>query len=185
MAATSLTDSCKEILLQKAYERSSIKKLEEFISFGISNGVYDFEISKGLLKLYNVFPEDSKVEIIANCLILSLMNYPSIDFVSLSCLVPSKLQKKDFLKGLFSSAERLESCKFTEFWGLRNSDGLKAHFNNVKGFDVAIRNFILGAIQQTCRNISSDKLQIYLDLNNKVEFDNYINASTARVEMVL
>lgn len=155
-------ESCRELIQQKPYDRSSIAPLEEFVASAIATEQYDFEIVKGLLKLYGVYPEETKTAVVANVLGLALMRLPSTDFLSLSCLVPGKLQNKETLKFIFTCADHLERCKFVEFWAVRNEEGVREILNNIKGFDQALRVFVLNSVQSVCRTVSQEKLQSML-----------------------
>jgi hypothetical protein len=155
-------EACRELIQQKPYDRASIAQLEAFVASAVATEQYDFEIVKSLLKLYGVYPEETKVEVVANVLGLALMRLPNTDFLSLACLVPHKLQKKEPLKTIFVCADLLERCKLTDFWVQRADASVSGLFNGIKGFDRAVRGFAIGRAQAVYRNIPCEKLQAML-----------------------
>lgn len=158
---SSSVETCREVLRQKPYDRSSVATLEQFVTeCAASNGnIYDFEIMKALLKLYNVYPDESKVEIVVSVLAMALMQLPNTDFLSLSCMVPLKNQRKEPLKTIFRSADCLERCKFGEFWDERNAESVKSLLSNVTNFDHVMRQFIFASIRSTFQNMPVEKFQ--------------------------
>jgi len=172
-------EALRELVQQKPYDRTSIAKLEEFVASAVKNEQYDFEIVKSLLKLYGVYPEEIKIDVVANVLVLALMRLPSTDFLNLACLVPHKLQKKEPLKSIFTCADHLDRCQFVEFWTARNAEGTSALFGGVKGFDAAVRVFALSCVQATCRNISTEKLQAILGFTAAADFSGFIKGNSS------
>ena len=161
----SIVESARELSLQKPYDKTTIAKLEEYvISIKKSGDIYDFDVLKCLLKLYGVYPEESKSELIATILCLSLMKLPSTDFLCLACLIPAKSQKKEPLKTILQCADNLERCTFVEFWENRNNESMKTFTNSLNGFDSSIRKHIINSLQGTYRNISIEQFNKALGL---------------------
>lgn len=162
----SIIESVRELSLQKPFDKSTIGKLEEYvISVKKSVDVYDFDVLKCLLKLYGVYPEESKSDLIATILCLGLMKLPSTDFLCFACLIPVKSQKNEPLKTIYQCADNLERCTFAEFWENRNSESMKNFADSLDGFDAAIRKHIVSSLQGTYRNISVEQFNKALGLS--------------------
>lgn len=97
----------------QAYANSEAQAL---ISGDPSLAPYDFNANRTLVKLYQFFPHLENEDCTALILLLSLLEFPSTDFMALCCLVPDKVQSK--CSTLVRCAELLEGCQFEEFWSV-------------------------------------------------------------------
>ncbi len=157
------------------YDIKNLPILEESVKKQASNGEYDFEGNKSLLKLYSCYPDSLNIDILLMALILSMMRLPYTDYLAMSCLVPRKLKNDDKFKYLSSCVTLLEGGAFEEFWTKYNSN--KPFFNSINNFEKAIRSFVMSNVRSTYSIIDKPKLQSLLGLNSN-DIDNYLKSSS-------
>ena len=157
------------------YDIKNLPILEESVKKQASNGEYDFEGNKSLLKLYSCYPDSLNIDILLMALILSMMRLPYTDYLAMSCLVPRKLKNDDKFKYLSSCVTLLEGGAFEEFWTKYNSN--KPFFNSINNFENAIRSFVMSNVRSTYSIIDKPKLQSLLGLNSN-DIDNYLKSSS-------
>lgn len=134
------------LLESSAYNADSIPKLEKYVDAQISGSApYNLCANRTLAKLYQFFPgrSSSSDHYIAQILILSLLEYPSSDLLSLLCLISEKVQETETVALIiryvsekkltrfenhfvyssnathsfyYSCFNLIDSCKFKEFW---------------------------------------------------------------------
>ena len=65
----------KTLIRTRPYETDTLQALESFVTTqSSSNGlIYDFEANKALLKIYQLYPEYFKPDLVANVFTLTLM----------------------------------------------------------------------------------------------------------------
>jgi translation initiation factor 3 subunit K len=131
-APSSLTHSEVQTLLSSsAYDPSVIPKLETYVRSQVmavastliaseSPDVrYSFDANRTLIKLYQFFPHlegGNVIDVTGLAYFLSLLHFPSTDFVALCCLVPERVQSTEPCATLVHCANLLESCDFALFW---------------------------------------------------------------------
>eukprot|EP01132_Coremiostelium_polycephalum_P004693 gene4693-5861_t len=148
-------------LIADSYNIHIAKKLEEFLDIQINENIYLFQANSILLKLYQFNPSYLNRDAIAKMLAKSLMNFPCNDFLFLSYMIPSTLQKEEPLLKLFTLANLLETCKFKEVWAhIANH----SFFSDIPSFIDNIRQFISGVLSITYQNISQTMLCELLNL---------------------
>ena len=164
------------------FELSSMKTLEAHVSAQKSGSApYNFKANKSLLKSYQCNGGDSHdAAVVADVLVLGLMQLPSTDFFELSYLVPTRLlpqskgEKTDAIKAgvatiavVLKGAAMLEHAKNTEFWAfLAEEAEAKKVFSGVTGFETAVRGYILAIIAESFRNTKKDMLMSLLGFAN-------------------
>jgi hypothetical protein len=143
--------------------------------------LYDFLANKSLLKLYQCYPDQLKINIVTQILQLALMKLPSTDFMALTYLLPSKLiSTNSQLKIFMNFVCLLETGKFSEFWSEYSQN--KALITNSVAFENLIREFILGTISLTFHDLSLATLGAYLGYNES-ELSAYLSSSSERFEV--
>ena len=160
-----------------SYDIKNLPILEESVKKQASNGEYDFEGNKSLLKLYSCYPDSLNIDVLLMALILSMMRLPYTDYLAMSCLIPGKLKNDDKFKHLSSCVTLLEGGAFEEFWNKYNNN--KTIFNNIKNFEDSIRSFIMSNIRSTYSVIEKPKLQSLLGLNSS-DIDSYLKFFSQR-----
>ncbi|KYQ93927.1 eukaryotic translation initiation factor 3 [Tieghemostelium lacteum] len=125
------------LLIGDSYNIAIAKKLEEFLDIQINENIYLFQANSTLLKLYQFNPTFLNKDAIAKMLAKSLMNFPCNDFLFLSYMIPSTLQKEEPLLKLFTLNSLLETCKFKEAWTHINNNPF---FLNIPSFVDNVRN---------------------------------------------
>ena len=131
MAAQSLSHSeIQDLLNSSAYDPNNVSKLETYVRAQVSavassiaaselNVKYSFDANRTLVKLYQFFPHlegEQGITITALAAFLALLQFPSTDFMALSCLIPERVQSLEPCATLVRCAELLEACQFSEFW---------------------------------------------------------------------
>jgi len=160
-----------QTLIADSYNIAIAKKLEEFLDIQINENIYLFQANSTLLKLYQFNPTSLNKDAIAKMLAKSLMNFPCNDFLFLSYMIPSTIQKEEPLLKLFTLNNLLENCKFKEAWAHINNNSF---FSSIPSFTDNIRNFISGVLSITYQNISLTMLQELLNLS-ETEIKEYIS----------
>ncbi|KAN0015818.1 hypothetical protein ACTFIU_005765 [Dictyostelium citrinum] len=160
-------------LIADSYNIAIAKKLEEFLDIQINENIYLFQANSTLLKLYQFNPTHLNKDSIAKMLAKALMNFPCNDFLFLSYMIPSIIQKEEPLLKLFILNNFLETCKFKEAWTHINSHSF---FSEIPGFIDNIRNFISGVLSITYQNISITMLGELLNLSDRTQLVDYIQS---------
>mmetsp|Transcript_26388 Transcript_26388/g.38239 ORF Transcript_26388/g.38239 Transcript_26388/m.38239 type:complete len:259 (+) Transcript_26388:147-923(+) len=100
----------------ESYVRSSVTSLSSTSSSSESTP-YHFDANRTLVKLYQFFPHlAGDGGVVSLVLFLALLEFPSMDYVALTCLVGEKVRGREPCLTLARCAELLESCQFSEFW---------------------------------------------------------------------
>ncbi|EGG16810.1 eukaryotic translation initiation factor 3 [Cavenderia fasciculata] len=131
-------------LIADSYNINIAPKLEQFVDIQIAETIYHFQANLTLLKLYQFNPSALNKDYIAKMLAKAIMNFPTNDFLFLSYMIPSSMQKEEPLLKLFVLNGLIETCKFKEVW---------EHVEKNEAFFSAIPNFI----STLHRNIGSNK----------------------------
>ncbi|EGC33144.1 hypothetical protein DICPUDRAFT_37235 [Dictyostelium purpureum] len=158
-------------LIADSYNIAIAKKLEEFLDIQINEDVYLFQANSTLLKLYQFNPTHLNKDAIAKMLAKALMNFPCNDFLFLSYMIPSTIQKEEPLLKLFVLNNYLETCRFKEAWTHINAHSF---FSEIPAFTNNIRNFISGVLSITYQNISLSMLGELLNLPSQEQLVEYI-----------
>lgn len=118
------------LLKTEMYNPDIIPQLESYLisqvqqsSATAPSNTYDFEANRTLIKLYQFFPQQAKTEFILLAESLALIygeatKEGSHDFGSLGCLINESAKKDEPYPTLIRCADLLESCQYTEFWGI-------------------------------------------------------------------
>lgn len=165
------------LALDNPYDVSSIPMLEAHVAKQATEGSYDFEANKLLLKLYSVYPDASKSDVIAKVLALAMMRLPSSGMLALSYLVPGKKAIVGHVKALQYCSECLENARFVDFWEERSSAVASEICNSVVGFDGCIRSFIMTKLQDTYRTIDQTKFQSFLSIHTAHDLEQFCSSS--------
>jgi hypothetical protein len=105
-----------ELLTTEMYNPAILPKLEAHLASQVSGAApYNFLANKTLLKHYQFFPDQCQAPIVADALVLSLMNDP-IDFLALTHLTGDK--NNNDCATVIALAGLLESCTYDNFWSL-------------------------------------------------------------------
>lgn len=73
------------------FDASNIPKFEQFVALQVAGSQpYYFDANRILAKLYSFYPEQSNDTVTAQILLLSLLQFPSTDFLALLSLVPNQ-----------------------------------------------------------------------------------------------
>lgn len=104
------------------YDAEIIGKLEDHLVRQVeSDSQYDSHANRTLIKLYQFFPEQSKLEYIHLAELMALVNGGSVEFSSLGCIISEANKKDERFTTLIRCGDLLDSCQFTEFWSVFHS----------------------------------------------------------------
>lgn len=120
MSGDKPTKESVQALLQKSpYSSSNQGVLEAYVDLQAKGECpYYMDANRCLLKLYQFHPQSANATKVSLVLLLALLEFPSTDLLALSYLVPERMQKAEPCATILKCASLLESCKFSEFWGV-------------------------------------------------------------------
>merc|ERR1712060_574630 len=109
-----------------------------------------------VLKLYLLYPEESKVEMMESILLKALLAFPAADFSLCMYQIPERYHgDTGELRDVVKLAQQLEMAKFKGFWKMAAESEL---LSPVTGWQTSVRGFIAGVVAATYRSIRSDEL---------------------------
>ena len=153
------------LLSSAPYDKGTAAALEEHVGYQLAGTrKYDFDANKILLKNYQLNADIVNADVIANILILSLMELPNTYYLALSYLIPSKLVSSPRISTIKKCADHLERGQYREFW-LEYSASADT-FAPAREFPSAIRNAILSNLRDTCKSLPKETFQEFLELNS-------------------
>lgn len=89
-------ESIKTLLDTSACNAEIVPQLVAHVHAQASGSVpYHADANRSLIKLYTFFPHLEDEHTIALVLLLALVEFPSTDILSLSCLIPERVQSRD------------------------------------------------------------------------------------------
>mmetsp|Transcript_21481 Transcript_21481/g.54869 ORF Transcript_21481/g.54869 Transcript_21481/m.54869 type:complete len:219 (+) Transcript_21481:68-724(+) len=142
------------------YEVSSLEVLESFLDEQMKNGTYFLDANLAILKLYLLYPKETKEEVLKNILLKALMAFPAPDFSLCMYQIPEKYHAS--VKDVIDLAQQLEMAKFKTFWKLAAETKL---LKDMKDWEAAVHTFIAGVVSATYRSIKSDELLEILSMS--------------------
>jgi hypothetical protein len=166
--------SVDQMIIDAPYELSTMKSLEGHVAAQKAGSApYHYKANKSLLKSYQCNGGDTiNASIVADVLVLGLMQLPNTDFFEFSYLIPTILlpqtkgdKSNEVLAGVntvkvvVDGAKLLEQAQFINFWEYMNSTAeIQATFGNVKEFENSIRSYILTNTIKSYKNINKVQL---------------------------
>jgi len=153
------------------YDVEILPQLEEYLEKQLKEGTYDLEANLALLKLYLLYPEETKVRVYEGILVKALMAFPATDFALCMYQIPEKHHAA--LKRVDQLSQHLEMAKFKAFWKAAEeqvaaeSGGEAAGISRATGWQDAIRKFVCGVVSSTYRSIKCDQLADLLNMDAK------------------
>jgi len=168
------------------YNPNNVGILEDYLYHQIRNQEYDCLANLAILKLYQFNIDHYNPDVVINILIKALTASPLPDFnLCVSLLderpINATLDEPDPLPTLLPVLRGLHDllfrCRFPAFWDIYRSDDLESLRDNytveVAGFDNAVRNVVIRAVQAAFTRISTSRLGSYLALTGD-EFTEYV-----------
>mmetsp|Transcript_50666 Transcript_50666/g.45445 ORF Transcript_50666/g.45445 Transcript_50666/m.45445 type:complete len:216 (+) Transcript_50666:47-694(+) len=180
-----LRDNMEIHIEDNLYDETKLKQLEDYVNKQVSEeALYDFHSNLYLMKMYSLYPEVAKKNIVIKLLLKAMMNLPESDFTSLVYLIPMTMQSKSKsmdqsiskqkeIEIILNLGQHLEDCEFDLFWKEYNLN--KKIFEQFKSFEFEIRRYICLMIQSIYQNINISFLCQLLQLNTEKELENIIN----------
>jgi len=158
-----MEDKVGKLLQSRRYDPEILPKLEEYVDYQCGNQIYDADANQACLKLYQFYPAKYQGPVVAKILVKAMMALPEDGFLASLYLIPEKFQTGGgSIPALTEMVRLLETGRYLEFW-----ETAKAHrhaVSGVKGFDDAIREFMLSVISRTYFRIDTAILASLLDL---------------------
>lgn len=151
-------------------DEATIAALESCVQEQGSDGFYDKEINKYLLKMYQCFPERLNYDHVVSILVLAMMRLPGKDLLSFQLLIPLSYENNAQVKAVTECIKALESGQFQTFWAAKSADS--ALFS-ASGFDDAVRSFIFGNVCDTFRTIKVAAFMSMLNLQSTVDYESF------------
>merc|ERR1712032_1190573 len=148
---------------QDRYNPELIPKLEASVDEQISSKSFDLATNLVLLRMYQFFPDQTNPTVLVKILVKALMQLPGTDLTQCAYLVPQRFQLEDPITNLLTLAQHAECMQLKEFWEVASK--CKYLWETIPGFEEAIRNFALHAINLTFSQITKTKLGEILSLN--------------------
>lgn len=147
------------------YDPELITDLEAFVTEELqSPSVYDFELNKVLLKLYQCYPERTNADVTVSILLKAVTRLPSMDLQASLYLVGKSLITTDERIVRVQSLQALvEAARFPHVWTMLREDG-SGLFSSVNGFVDALRFCAVSMISNTFQDINSSTLVDFLDV---------------------
>lgn len=129
-------------------------------SLQVAGNFYNQRANRGLLRLYQIHPARANATILTSVLVKALMALPEPDFLLSLYLIP-EAEHTPVITMLISLEALLQKGKFAGFWALLNSAeaaSTRAVTTQVAGFENAIRDFIIAALNRTYSTVEKDVL---------------------------
>ena len=188
--------SVDQLINDAPFEIETIKLLESHVAAQkAGNAAYHYQANKTLLKSYQYNGGDCiKAFIVADVLVLGLMQLPNTDFFELSYLIPTILlprvkggEKSEEVEAgvkaisvVVKGAKQLEQAQFTSFWSdIKMDTDNQSPFLSVCGFEDAIRSYILTNITNIYKNMSKAQLMSLLGYEDETSAMIFLNARDA------
>ena len=144
--------------------RDMAPRLEEKVQEQVERGTYSARVNRGVLKLYQVYPDLAKDGILVQVLAKSLMALPDTDFALCLHLLPVRAMVLPAVSLLVDLEAKLQAARFQDFWTTANEEDAVALLTPIRGFNTAIRKFIVASLSRAFRTITSEDLQRSLNI---------------------
>lgn len=153
-----------------ACDNETIAALEACVCEQGSDGYYEKDVNKYLLKMYQCFPEKLNIDLVVNILVLAIMRLPGKDLLSFQLLIPLSYENNEKVKVVIESIKALESGEFERFWADKNA---QESVFSATGFDDAVRSFIFGNVCDTFRTIKVSAFKSMLNLESTANYGSF------------
>lgn len=160
------------------YNPANIAALESYVASqasDIKSNPYNFEANRTLVKLYQFFPENSKVEYQLLATLLSLIFGSETDVGTILCLIPESVKSdSDDFTTVMTAAENRDSCLFPNFIDAIEALGSSslssvASFAKSQSTKDAIRSSVLQTLSLAYKTISTANVLKQLKLGSADE----------------
>ena len=71
------------------------------------------------MKLYQIFPGNTNISMVARACLLATLAYPDTDLLAIRYLLPQAISSQEPVTSILECASLLEACKYDEFWKAR------------------------------------------------------------------
>ncbi|OII76656.1 SAC3 GANP family protein [Cryptosporidium andersoni] len=164
-----------QVLLNSAsrYDVCNLEVFEQCVRDQIKFEQYSIINNLAILRLYMIYPNKMKLDIIQDILLKALIQSPlSSDFLSCTYQIPLSIQDNPEIKPILFLHEMLIDCKFTYMWKfLKSNQLLSTKISRILGFEDFLRNIVVYTVNNSHSCISLLVLSELLDLptsSNKI-----------------
>ncbi|KAJ9055634.1 hypothetical protein DSO57_1001619 [Entomophthora muscae] len=170
--ATSLVcerpDSIQEMISGvERYNPDNLPFLEEYLGAQCKKGQYDILANTAILELYQFNPTLINMTVVTTILGKALTALPDADFNMFLSLLSSSVASESTVCALVKLQEKLEECRYEEFWALRSNPTFAEVLADIEGFDDAIRGVITHSLLISFQSLPKDIAIKYLNLKDK------------------
>ena len=144
-------EELREAIEESAYNADLIPDLQAYVKQSLGESDYELDLYLGLLRLYQYFPSRFNADTCKAVLAKTMTSFPENHFLLALYLLPDEhLAREDGpVFSLVRTAKILENCLFEEFWQERAKGEHKKLFDSIKGFDDAVRRYVLLSVTIT------------------------------------
>ena len=113
----SIEEEIREILSTQSYSTNSAAQLEDHLLAQVRGEVpYMGDSVRRLIKLYQLFPNETKHDNVARALLLTVLEYPNNDFLALGYMISPSISSQEPCATVQKCSTLLDACRFPEFW---------------------------------------------------------------------
>lgn len=110
-------EDIRTLVSSQSYSVSMVQPLEEYLAAQASGEApYMFDAVRTLVKLYQLFPEQSKEDVTVQAYMLAMLEYPSTDTLALAYMIPQPILSKGDCASIQTCLSQLSACQFSDFW---------------------------------------------------------------------
>lgn len=132
-------------------------------------GTYSARSSRGLLRLYQLFPALADAKMIELILLRAIMALPEPTFLQCSSMILDSAATPS-TQILANLEDMLLKSQFADFWKAAQAPELLPITSRVPGFAAAVRTFIASVVSRTYRRIATAELASVLGLRDVTEW---------------
>mmetsp|Transcript_7709 Transcript_7709/g.14533 ORF Transcript_7709/g.14533 Transcript_7709/m.14533 type:complete len:247 (+) Transcript_7709:468-1208(+) len=174
------------LLSTNRYSATIIPQLEVFVvSQATGNSEYDFEANRTLVKLYQFFPQNAKMEYQLMVYLLAMMYGHDSDVGAIHCLIPEQVKCQDPFPLAITAVEHSDACLFANVFETLstfkecNFESIQSLVQSSKAVN-ALRTQIIEVLSLTFKNISTEAILKHLNL----KFEELKTFSSKAIESV-
>jgi len=168
------SEAIKELINNNMYDQKILSHLEDYVNHQYRFDQYDIVSYLHLLRIYALYPDSIKLEVIAKILVKALVNLPNTDVLSVTNLLPERLHAMEPIKTILKLVNLMETCQYKKFW--KEAEQAKNVWEQCLNFETRIREAISLTVSHTYRSISLSLLKDYWNLYDKKAVDERIES---------
>ncbi|KAI8054329.1 armadillo-type protein [Syncephalis plumigaleata] len=156
------------------YNPAHIPLLEEYLQDQCRESGSDLQANLALLKLYQLYADALKLDVVSTVLAKALVMAPEPDFNLCLYLLNDTIIADEKVSRLISLQHLVTEARYVEVWTeLKNDELYQEAVSGVPDFDQALRQLIAGVIANVFQTIQKSALEKQLNLSGN-ELDEFI-----------